>query len=104
MVSDKDKFIEKLFDDEFTIDKCNDEFISIASQLYQLRNEEQEKQQIRDGKSNIIIAKFNEAKRLWLKKDFIPDANRTLRLTFGYVRGYSPRDAVYYSPLSSLKG
>ncbi len=104
IISDKDKFIEKLFDDEFTLDKCKDEFISIASKLYELRNKEQEKQQIRDSKSNIVIAKFNEAKRLWLKKDFIPDANRTLRLTFGYVRGYSPRDAVYYSPLSSLKG
>jgi hypothetical protein len=78
--------------------------ISIASKLYQLRDEEQKKQQIRDSKSNIVIAKFNEAKRLWLKKDFIPDANRTLRLTYGYVRGYSPRDAVYYSPVSTLRG
>ncbi len=104
IVTDKDKFIGKLFDEEFTLEKCKDELISIASKLYQLRDEEQKKQQIRDSKSNIVIAKFNEAKRLWLKKDFIPDANRTLRLTYGYVRGYSPRDAVYYSPASTLKG
>lgn len=104
IVTDKDKFIGKLFDEEFTLEKCKDELISIASKLYQLRDEEQKKQQIRDSKSNIVIAKFNEAKRLWLKKDFIPDANRTLRLTYGYVRGYSPRDAVYYSPVSTLKG
>lgn len=104
IVADKDKFIAKLFDDEFTLEKCNDELIPIASKLYQLRDEEQKKQQIRDSKSNVVIAKFNEAKRLWLNKDFIPDANRTLRLTYGYVRGYSPRDAVYYSPISTLKG
>uniref|UniRef100_A0A7V3E6K6 Dipeptidyl-peptidase n=1 Tax=Ignavibacterium album TaxID=591197 RepID=A0A7V3E6K6_9BACT len=104
IVAGKEKFIEKLFDDEFTLEKCKDELISIASKLYQLRDEEQKKQQIRDSKSNIVIAKFNEAKRLWLKKDFIPDANRTLRLTYGYVRGYSPRDVVYYSPVSTLKG
>ncbi len=78
--------------------------IKIADQLYQLKNEEQKRQQIRDGKSNILLAQFNEVKRIWLNKNFIPDANSTLRLTFGYVRGYSPRDAVYYSPISSLKG
>ncbi|MCX8104968.1 MAG: S46 family peptidase [Ignavibacterium album] len=104
IITDKDKFIGKLFDEEFTPEKCKDELISIASKLYQLRDEEQKKQQIRDSKSNIVIAKFNEAKRLWLKKDFIPDANRTLRLTYGYVRGHSPRDAVYYSPVSTLRG
>ncbi len=33
-----------------------------------------------------------------------PDANRTLRFTYGDVRGYSPRDAVLYLPKTSLKG
>ncbi len=104
LIFDKEKFIEKLLDDEYTIEESDDELISIASKLYQLRSKEQERQQIRDSKSNIVIAKFNEAKRMWLKKNFVPDANRTLRLTYGYVRGYSPRDAVYYSPISSLRG
>ncbi|MEP7212544.1 MAG: S46 family peptidase [Acidobacteriota bacterium] len=33
-----------------------------------------------------------------------PDANSTLRFTYGNVKGYSPREAVYYSPFTSLKG
>ncbi|MGQ9604437.1 MAG: S46 family peptidase [bacterium] len=33
-----------------------------------------------------------------------PDANGTMRLNCGVVRGYSPRDAVYYSPFTTLKG
>lgn len=33
-----------------------------------------------------------------------PDANFTQRFTYGYVKGYSPREAVYYSPLTTLKG
>jgi len=45
-----------------------------------------------------------EAKRKWLSKDFVPDANSTLRLTFGYVKGYSPSDATYYSPITTSKG
>jgi hypothetical protein len=37
-------------------------------------------------------------------KRFFPDANGTLRVTYGQVKGYAPRDAVYYKPVSHLKG
>jgi len=37
-------------------------------------------------------------------QDFIPDANGTLRLTFGRIKGYSPRDAVFYRPITTLRG
>ena len=37
-------------------------------------------------------------------KDFYPDANRTLRVSYGNVKGYQPSDAIYYSPVSTLKG
>ena len=35
---------------------------------------------------------------------YFPDANSTLRVTYGQVNGYSPRDAVYYNPVSYLDG
>ncbi len=35
---------------------------------------------------------------------YFPDANGTLRVTYGQVNGYSPRDAVYYNPVSYLDG
>lgn len=35
---------------------------------------------------------------------YFPDANSTLRVTYGQVRGYSPRDAVYYNHVSYLDG
>ncbi|MHA7942705.1 S46 family peptidase [Formosa sp. 3Alg 14/1] len=35
---------------------------------------------------------------------YYPDANSTLRVTYGQVRGYTPRDAVYYNPVSYLDG
>ncbi|MBP3713961.1 MAG: S46 family peptidase [Phocaeicola sp.] len=38
------------------------------------------------------------------EKAFYPDANLTLRVAYGKVAGYSPSDAVYYSPVSTLKG
>jgi len=33
-----------------------------------------------------------------------PDANFTQRFTYGYVKGYSPREAVQYTPFTTLKG
>jgi hypothetical protein len=35
---------------------------------------------------------------------FYPDANGTLRVTFGSVEGYSPRDAVQYAPQTTVSG
>ncbi len=37
-------------------------------------------------------------------KNFYPDANSTMRCTYGKVGGYSPADAVKYSYITTLKG
>ena len=37
-------------------------------------------------------------------KVFYPDANSTLRVAYGTVKGYFPRDAVYFEPVSTLEG
>ncbi len=37
-------------------------------------------------------------------KVFYPDANSTLRLSYGKVMGYDSRDAVYYKPFTTLTG
>ncbi len=39
-----------------------------------------------------------------LQSQFIPDANSTLRLTYGYIRSYSPNDGESHSPYTSLDG
>ena len=38
------------------------------------------------------------------QKAFYPDANLTLRIAYGHVEGYRPCDAVYYKPVSTLRG
>lgn len=35
---------------------------------------------------------------------FYPDANRTLRVSYGNVKGYNPRDAVFYNHYTTLSG
>lgn len=44
--------------------------------------------------------------QLELNKDarIFPDANSTLRVTYGKVKGYEPRDAVAYAPVTYLDG
>ena len=36
--------------------------------------------------------------------NFFPDANLTLRVAYGHVEGFRPRDGVYYKPYSTLQG
>ena len=51
-------------------------------------------------------------KRLWVEglnemiteRDLYPDANFTMRLTYGSVTGYEPRDAVNYEPFTTHDG
>lgn len=36
--------------------------------------------------------------------NFFPDANLTLRVAYGHVQGFRPKDGVYYTPYSTLEG
>jgi len=48
---------------------------------------------------------FTRGVRLMMpNKEFYPNANSTLRLTYGQVLPYSPKDAVYYDYVTSLDG
>ncbi len=38
------------------------------------------------------------------EQDFYPDANLTLRVAYGHVAGYSPQDAVWHVPYTTLEG
>jgi hypothetical protein len=37
-------------------------------------------------------------------RSFYPDANGTMRVTYGQIKGYDPRDAVQYNFFTTLKG
>ena len=44
------------------------------------------------------------ARREMLDGRLAPDANGTLRVAFGQVRGYEPRDGVFYEPQTTIDG
>lgn len=72
----------------------------ISNQIATLKPEKDR----RDGVLNKLMGDYVNIKEKFLKKDFIPDANSTLRLTYGYVRGYWPADASYMRPYTTIKG
>ena len=54
---------------------------------------------------NLLQRQYMAAQMVVFKeKRFFPDANSTLRLTYGQVRGYEPRDAVHYEFQTYLDG
>jgi len=84
--------------------KLNDPIINLASELEKemkiLREEAKVLAQERQDSKKIYL----EALLKWKKGRVAPDANSTIRFTYGLVEGYSPRDAVYYLPQTTLKG
>jgi hypothetical protein len=84
--------------------KLDDPLVNLAAGL------EKELKVLReDGKSlgqeRTEIKKIYEAAQLERRGgQLAPDANGTIRFTYGPVKGYYPRDAVLYLPLTTLRG
>lgn len=61
-------------------------------------------QERREGVLNQLMGDYVAVKELFQERAFVPDANSTLRLTFGHIRGYSPVDASYMHPITTVRG
>ena len=81
-----------------------DPFIQLTVNLYPeyLRLRELGKE--RAGQFDQLYGDLVTAKQQFQKSMFVPDANATLRLTHGTVRGYSPADAIWMKPTTTLAG
>jgi hypothetical protein len=84
-----------------------DPFIKLAVRIFDsdMRLEDEEKEI--EGLFQAAEPRYMEALIDYLRtqgKPVYPDANGTLRVTYGTVRGYSPRDAVNYTPFTTLRG
>jgi hypothetical protein len=84
--------------------QLNDPFIALAKDLAPLQQQLREVRQRRNAELSKLSALLIDAKQKYQQKDFLPDANSTLRFTYGRVRGYSPADAVVNTPISTLTG
>lgn len=102
---DSPEDIFKLYD--MSIDQLRDKYKNIVNLVIALSEARAE--------INVLSARFGseiENLRLLYQQGMAemkgitpyPDANASLRFTFGNVEGYSPREAVTYTPFTTLKG
>ena len=47
---------------------------------------------------------FNLLSEIYPQKEFYPDANSTMRLSYGKIEGYVPKDGIFYDPFTSAAG
>jgi hypothetical protein len=82
----------------------DDPFLKLAAEM------ERELKVVREeskgmGRQGADLKMAYEAAILEMKKGtYPPDANGTIRFTYGPVMGYAPKDAVWYLPQTTLKG
>lgn len=86
---------------------AHDPLIDLAGPLVaaQLRLEDQRKE--REGEQLRLRPAYMQALFAWRAKQgraVYPDANRTLRISYGKVEALSPRDAVHFDPVTTVAG
>jgi hypothetical protein len=69
----------------------------------ELRAQEQRQEQ-EEGETSLLRPAWMRAVHAFLGVPVSPDANGTLRVSFGHIQGYSPRDGVSMLPQTTLRG
>ncbi|HEX8153641.1 MAG TPA: S46 family peptidase, partial [Thermoanaerobaculia bacterium] len=84
----------------------NDAMLSFASSLVPLLESVEERERVHSGAMSRLRPGYFEVLRKVSGGNLYPDANSTLRVTFGKVTGYKPagKDATYYTPQTTLTG
>jgi hypothetical protein len=82
----------------------SDEILGLQKELGEELGIFREELKRREGILNRLMGDYVAVKEVFQSKNFIPDANSTLRLTFGNIKGYSPADATYMAPFTTVKG
>jgi hypothetical protein len=84
-----------------------DPFIQLAVRLHDTGMALEDRRKEVDGNLERVIPQYMEAVIAWKKslgKPVYPDANSTLRVTYGTVAPYTPRDGLTKGPFSTLEG
>ncbi len=81
-----------------------DSFIDFAEMLKEEIKAQEERDRAFMGAITMLRPELIKAFAEWKGGMLYPDANSTMRLTYGVVKGYSPRDAVNYDYITTLSG
>ena len=82
----------------------HDSMIDLTAALSPLQLANQQREKEFAGAMTRVRPMYMDALRASSGGRLYPDANGTLRITFGKVVGYAPRDAVWYNPQTTVSG
>jgi hypothetical protein len=86
------------------IEALRDPFLSLAAALYPLQESIREASRNRSGAYARLRPRYMEAMLAKSGGLLAPDANGTLRVTYGQVKGVDARDGLTYKPQTTLAG
>lgn len=82
----------------------HDGFVSLAVALSAYDERRRDADKADQGAFSRLRPAYADALRTFDPARAYPDANSTLRVSFGTVQGYQPRDAVTYTPQTTVRG
>ncbi len=82
----------------------NDSFIGFAFELEKEIKELENREKAFDGATTRLRPKYLAGLLKGRDSVVYPDANYTMRFSFGQVMGLSPRDGITYNPMTFLRG
>ncbi len=104
---DADARMNLLEADRATLEASEDPFVQFAVAMYATNLALEAEDEALEGRLLAARPPFMEAHLAFRQTrgdEIYPDANGTLRVTFGTVHGYVPQDAVMYRPFTTAEG
>ncbi|MBT2142577.1 MULTISPECIES: S46 family peptidase [unclassified Rhodanobacter] len=93
--------------DSKAIDASSDSMLELARAVQPQLKALEDASDARDGEMSKLRPRYMQAMIAWKdsqKLPVYPDANSSLRVTFGNVQGVAPRDGVSYAPFTTAQG
>lgn len=81
-----------------------DPMLDLAAELLVITKANDQADEHLAGEMLVLGPAYMEALATFRQSPLYPDANSTIRFTYATVKGYYPRDAVYYKPFTTLEG
>jgi hypothetical protein len=119
-IKDIDKHVEqvlskdKLFDTAYVFGALrknpeklisyNGPLMEVAKKMLPVINNTEAEWGAMDQQLKALMPSYLDIKQHYKEGQFIPDANSTLRLTYGYIKRYRPNDAEVHLPYTTLDG
>ncbi|WP_164126025.1 S46 family peptidase [Sphingobacterium luzhongxinii] len=103
-INDKETLYAQVLKDMSSLSAYKDELLLFQQKIEKEMEPFRQEQKRREGVLNRLMGDYVAVKEVYQSKNFIPDANSTLRLTYGNIKGYSPADATYMKPFTTVRG